>query len=329
VEHKQALIERLREALEETKAFCTDRGVDVRALLRSEGYHRIALMDDAVEQIIVNDDLKTRFLDLASNVDKLFKAILPDTRATDFAPERKLFVVLSEKIRALMPEVDISDVMGDVGRLLDESMAPVPYIIETSASYDLSKIDFEALKKMFERGRKRTEAEKLRRTIHTKLQKMVRLNRSRINYLEEFQRLIDEYNAGSRNVEELFKELLEFAQRLNDEEQRHMAENLSEEELTVFDMLVRPDLKLTKKEREEVKRVARELLETLKQEKLVLDWRKRQQSRAAVRVVIGEILDRLPVAYTRALFRQLCDAVYQHVYDSYWGPGRSVYAATV
>jgi len=132
----------------------------------------------------------------------------------------------------------------------------------------------------------------------------------------------------ARNLGRAITDAMKAIEDHTEDEQHHMAENLSEEELTVFDMLVRHDLKLTKKEREEVKRVARELLETLKKEKLVLDWRKRQQSRAAVRVTIGDILDRLPVAYTRALFRQLCDAVYQHVYDSYWGPGRSVYVAT-
>ncbi len=40
-----------------------------------------------------------------------------------------------------------------------------------------------------------------------------------------------------------------------------------------------------------------DLLETLKNEKLVLDWRKRQQSRAVVRLSIEEILDRLPLNY--------------------------------
>ena len=39
----------------------------------------------------------------------------------------------------------------------------------------------------------------------------------------------------------------------------------------------------------QVKKVAQKLLETLKEEMLVLDWRKRQQSRAAVRVSIEEV----------------------------------------
>lgn len=91
-------------------------------------------------------------------------------------------------------------------------------------------------------------------------------------------------------------------------------------------MLTKPDVTLTKKEEQEVKKVAFELLITLKREKLVLDWRKRQQSRAAVKLAIEENLDRLPQTYTTELYERKCEAVYQHVYESYFGQGQSIYA---
>jgi len=326
VEDKEALVEQLREAIEEAAAFCAALGADIEPILHSAGFERIALMDDAVEKIIVNDELKSKYLALATNVDRLFKAILPDTRAAEFGPRRKVLTVLAEKIRALRPEVDISEVMGAVEELLDESVSARGYVIrDKGVFYDLSQIDFEALKQQFEQGRKRTEAEKLRGTISAKLRRLVRLNRSRINYLEEFQRMIDEYNAGSRNVKEFFDELVEFAQRLNEEEQRAFAENLGEEELAVFDILARPKFDMTRKEKRKVKRIARELLDTLKREKLVLDWRKRQQSRAAVRIFIKELIWQLPKRYTDEMCQQKSAQIYQHIYDNYWGPGRSIY----
>jgi type I restriction enzyme R subunit len=82
---------------------------------------------------------------------------------------------------------------------------------------------------------------------------------------------------------------------------------------------------LSDAETAQVKRVAEELLTVLRRDKLVLDWRKQQGTRAAVRVAVEETLDRLPEAFTRQLYAQKCDAVYQHVFDSYWDDGRSVY----
>jgi len=84
-------------------------------------------------------------------------------------------------------------------------------------------------------------------------------------------------------------------------------------------------MKLTQKEDQQVKKAARALLETLKKEKLVLDWRKRQQSRAAVRLCIEQAFDELPPAFSPSLFQEICDATYQHVYESYFGEGRSIY----
>jgi type I restriction enzyme R subunit len=304
--------------------------VDVESILGCGIYERIARMDDAVEHIVVSDETKTRYLDLAADVDRLFRAILPDPRAGEFAPWRRLFVTLADKIRALTREVDISGVMGEVDAVLDRSVSARAYVIpEGSAPLDLSHIDFEALRAQFERGYKHTQVERLRGTISARLRRMVRLNRGRMDFLAELLALIDEYNAGSRNVEDLFEALVELAQRLDEEEQRHIAENLSEEELAVFDVLTRPGPDLSAKEKREVKRIARELLDTLKTHKLVLDWRKRQQSRAAVQLAIQDLVWKLPRCYTDALCEQKSTAVYQHVYDSYYGAGQSVYAAAV
>lgn len=84
-------------------------------------------------------------------------------------------------------------------------------------------------------------------------------------------------------------------------------------------------MKLTKKEEAQVKKIARELLETLKREKLVLDWRKTQATRAAVRVAIEDKLDELPQVFSREIYNEKCNAVYQHIFESYYGEGRSVY----
>jgi type I restriction enzyme, R subunit len=128
-------------------------------------------------------------------------------------------------------------------------------------------------------------------------------------------------------VESFFKALLAFMDDLTAEERETIQEGLTEEEKAVFDILTKPEPDLTEKEREQVKAVARFLLKTLKDEKLVLDWQKKEQARGAVRQVIELTLDRkLPEAYDEELFNVKCDALYRHVYDAYQGGGASIYA---
>jgi type I restriction enzyme R subunit len=90
----------------------------------------------------------------------------------------------------------------------------MPPVSNDPARYiDLSQVDFEALKDQFDKRRKTIEAQKLRARIAVKLAQMV--NRTRIDFLEEFQKMIDEYNAGSANVETFFAKLMAFTKKLN------------------------------------------------------------------------------------------------------------------
>jgi type I restriction enzyme R subunit len=59
---------------------------------------------------------------------------------------------------------------------------------------------------------------------------------------------------------------------------------------------------------------------------LVLDWKKTQAKRAAVRYTVETVLDRLPRTYTPQLYEKKCEIVYQHVFDSYAGHGGSLYS---
>ena len=138
----------------------------------AEGFARIGLLDDAVEALVASEEIKRRYLDLANTVQRLYKAVLPDPTALEFAVEVTPVQVIADKIRALTPPADISLVMQQVEGLLDRSIATEGYIIrETTAPYgdehwiDLSKIDFEKLAEKFKTGRKRTMNEKLEGTV--------------------------------------------------------------------------------------------------------------------------------------------------------------------
>jgi len=334
VKAKAELIAMLKTTIDQTIEFLRGAGVEAEPIIAAKGFERVKLLDEAVNAILINDTTKKRFINLSNTVNRIYKAILPDPEANEFVPVCALFRAIQLKIEALQPEAVISSVMEKVEDLLDESITAKGYVIREPVTpygkkklIDLSEIDFKALKKKFSKERRRIEIEKLRGAIHAALEKMVRLNKTRIDYVEKFQRMIDEYNQGAANVEEFFGRLLKFARELQEEEKRGVSEGLSEEELAVFDLISKPEMRLTNKEEGQVKSVARELLETLKREKLVLDWRKTQATRAAVRVTVEDKLDELPRVFTRDIYTQKCNAVYQHIFESYYGEGRSVYAA--
>ena len=333
---KSELVQELREAIAEISEFCKNIRIDLTRIQKTENLQQIQLIDETVNLILVNDETKRDFLEQAHRVYKLFKAILPDPSANEFSGICSLINIIANKIKSLRGPVDISEVEDAVEKLLDRSIAPEGYIINSgqntydSEPIDLSQIDFDKLAEQFNTEHKRTQAEKLKGVVKRKLIEMVQLNRTRIDLQEKFEQMIEEYNSGHISDDRHLDEILDFLRDLNVEEQRADSEDLSEEELAVYDILTKPEPLLTMPQREEVKTAVKGLLESLKQDNLVLDWRKQQQLRAQTEMTVQTILDEgLPDCYTDDLFSQKSEAVYQHVYDSYYGEGKSIYTETI
>ena len=332
---KSKLVEELREAIEKISDFCRNLGINFAEIEAADRLQQIQLIDAAENHILVNDETKRNFLEQARNVYKLFKAILPDTAANEFSGICSLINIIARKIKNLSEPVDISEVENAVEELLDRSIAPEGYIINSgqntydSEQLDLSQIDFEQLAEQFNTEHKRTQTEKLKGAINRKLKEMVQLNKSRIDLQEKFEQMIAEYNEGHISEDRHFEDIFDFLNVLSEEEQRADSEELLEEELAVFDLLTKPEPHLTVPQREEVKTSVKKLLDKLKKKNLVLDWRKQQQLRAQTELTVQTILDEgLPETYTQELFEKKWKAVYQHVHESYYGEGRNIYTET-
>ena len=112
---------------------------------------------------------------------------------------------------------------------------------------------------------------------------------------------------------------------LDDEERRGVRESLDEEELALFDLLCQ-GVELNEKERDQVKSIAQQLLEKIRDD-LVIDWRKKQQAKARVKNHIEAVLNGLPESYDADKWNNVFYAgcVSQHVYKPYRGRGESVY----
>ena len=322
VKDKQQLVEELRKSVVDATAFCAAHKVMLTEIAATAvgSMDRLSRIQDGMNSLISPDPLRRDFFAHERLVSTLYRAVKPDPSALEFASRVACLTTLAEAIRAkLNPNPpDISQVMGQINDLLDESITGHEIREQGPPALDLSKINFEALAQRFKESKhKNTDLEVLRAAIRAQLEKMIQLNRTRTDFAEKFEALIDSYNAGSRSIEELFAELVVLSNSLNDEQERHVRENMSEEELVIFDILTRPAPELSAEERAEVKKVARALLARLKT-LLVLDWRHKAAARAQMKLVIEDTLDGgLPRAYSPEIFGEKCAALFEHVYEKY------------
>jgi type I restriction enzyme, R subunit len=108
-----------------------------------------------------------------------------------------------------------------------------------------------------------------------------------------------------------------YAQSLQTEEERHIKEGLTPDELELFDVLKKENL--TKAEEVKVKNAARHLLKRLVEEQpkvLVQDWFKDRQSQIKVQVAIETVLnDDLPDSYEKDVFKSKSGKLFDLVFE--------------
>jgi type I restriction enzyme, R subunit len=231
--------------------------------------------------------------------------------------------VVAHAIRYRLGPADISKVSAEIERLLDENIegvaitAPIRAPDDREGLVDLSAVDFKKLGSLFARQPK-TTLEEVKSKALRKACAMAERNPTRVHLVDKLEKLVDAYHAGTLDAERFFEELKKLIGEMDDEERRAAREELTEEELA------RPEPKLTKAQEIAVKKVARELLEKLKEHLAVFRWRDFQQTRAAVLSDIRLKLNELPEEpYPQAMWNQKVESVWQFVSSRYPGPAEA------
>jgi type I restriction enzyme R subunit len=329
IQDKNELVEILFFTVAKTRQFLKILELDINELLKAQNVEKIRLVDVFTNRILQDEKTKKQYLELAGDAYKYYRAVLPEPKAEDYYQEVTAYKVIASRIREVIDEdTDVSQVKKDLENLLDRSIRAGEYVIkDTLKLKDLSKIDFEALRKFFDDSdTKNIEAEHLSAELEKKIKEMVRKNKIRKHFLDRLNKLLHEYNTGSHDLDVFFNQLVELAKELSEEDARAMSENLTEEELAVFD-IIRKD-NLNPDEVDQVKKVAKELLAKLKTEKLVLDWKRKEETRADVKITIRDMLyDELPgPTYTEPDCEDRSQKVYLHIYDNYVDEKVNIYA---
>lgn len=333
VQDKAELFTLLDEAIEQGRAFCAERGVVLDTVLATgDVFDKLGQFNGYADTLLGHDEWRKSFNVYENSISALYEACKPEILGKSVTRQVAVFQYLRGVIDNAIGEADIDAVAQRIAELLDQSVvvdkqsgswqadrgSPVYQILQKGKVWDLSRIDFDKLREEFTATEyKNIEIADLRAFISHKLEQMLQANGTRTDFAERLQRIIDHYNAGGTSNEQYFEELLKFTRELKAEEERHVREGLSEDELELYDLLLQDGL--TRDETQKVKLAARHLLHRLLQESprvLVHDWFKDRQTQEAVRNAVVTVLDAdLPTSYDRALFKQKCDKVFEVIVD--------------
>jgi len=332
VKPKAELFVLLDEAITQAVSFCKERDIDLESIVKGgDTFKNITQFEQYADTLLSTDEWRKSFYVYDNTVSSLYEACKPEI----FEQAPRLLVAVIQYLRGVIDmhieQADIEAVSQKISELLDESVvvdnAEKFAVIEHQAEYkivqkgtrwDLSKLDFEKLKEEFKDVKyKNIEIAEIRAFIEDKLQKMMEQNYTRVDFAQKLQEIINAYNAGGSSTENYFEDLMKFAEGMKEEDDRHVREGLTEEELELYDTL-RKD-KLTKDEEQKVKLAAKHLITRLLDEHpkvLVQDWWKDSQTQGKVKAAVEQVLDAdLPDSYNRILFKEKSDNVFNLIVD--------------
>ena len=332
----EELLADLVEAITLVRAFLDGRDAPLDDVMRKTGFERNAAILACKEAANESDETRKRFEVMCREAFRKFRACINVQGVNAWRGNRDAIDVVYKSLQRDREQADVSDVIRKLHEVVDEAIAVRPDlgVGDDSTLYDISRIDFDRLKREFERSPgRRTTVQALKDAVEKKLRLLLARNPLRTDFQKHYEEIVAEYNREKDRVtiEQTFDALLKLVRDLDAEEARAVREGLDEESLAVFDILKKPDLNRTEIQR--IKQVAVELLKKLKAEQLrVEDWRGKETTRDAVHVAIHDFLwsdeTGLPAdGYSDAEVTAKSDDVFHHVYRAYPTLPSPIYAS--
>jgi len=334
---EEELLAELAGALDMVAAFLAERGFRLSDVIQKSGFERNKAIADAKEAVNRSEETRKRFEIMAREVFRKFKACITIMGVGAHKARHDAVDIIYKRLQDDREKADITAVLKELHEVIDAAIEPssMDRSADEGKTYDISRIDFARLKEEFRKfERKNTAVQCLKDQVEKRLARMIARNPLRTDFHQRYQEIIRDYNQEKDRItiEETFAALLKFVEEMNNEERRAIREGLDDENLALFDLLVKPELGKT--EREKLKKVAKDLLQFLKAEKLKADnWREKEATRAEVKTFIYNFLydDRtgLPMSfYSPDEVKVRTDKVFDHVFRQYPTLGGSVYQAT-
>lgn len=322
------LIVNIDSCIDETDAFLKEMGINLdKIIAEASTFDKLDELRAAYNKIIATDDAKDRFKVLANTTINLYEAAKPEIFEQSWTNEK--FSPISYLHGLFYNYIDdekINRARLRMAQVLDTSIssnvnvdADSEYVIHGSKVIDLSKIDVDELRLEIKKTPyKAIEIDDLKKYLEEAIQKMINKNCTRVKFSERFKGIVDRYNAGGSENEDYYEQLIKLLEEMQAEQKRADTEGLSEEELEVYDLLIKGK-KLTKAEEQKVKLAAKNLYKKLTEEKatlMIVDWYKDDQPTERVKNAIKESLNiNLPECYDKDSFNAKTVLLLNHFID--------------
>lgn len=272
-------------------------GFDYTPIIKMPAAQRMGGIAQAMEFILELEDGKKRYLKAVAALSKAFALAVPHAEALTIRDDVGLF----QEIRASLVKATISDPgkspieMETAIRQLVSRAVSSTEVVDIFAAAGLDKPDISILSDEFlaevkQLPQKNLALELLKKLINDEIKTRMRKNvvqaRSFAEMLEE---AINKYQNRAIEAAEVIEELINLAKEMQKAQKRGEDLGLNDDEIAFYDALGVNDSAVKILGDDTLKLIAQELVKSVKKS-ISVDWTKRENARAQIRVMVKRIL---------------------------------------
>ena len=320
---KGELVEHVLKTIAAAIEFLDSKDFDIEDLIYARDFAKLSLLKTAADSVSDSRESRKQYMSYANELNQTMKYLDRNDISQSDRERKDAIIAIADELMKKKKHVDTVDLMVQINGILDEYILieQAPVNKDFSKRFDISKIDFDLLRREFAKAKKKNLLiMDLEGLIQKRLDSMLRENPKRVDYYERYQTIIEEYNSEQdrANIEKTFMELMDLANSMNQEEQRYVREGFtSDEELSLYDMLFNENL--SKEDIKKIKKVAVDLLEKIKAKISEINhWTAKQETMDEVDTLIGKILwEELPECYPDDTIYVYRKKIYEYVFMRY------------
>lgn len=319
---KDMLLNKVLDTIDSIDKYMSEHGFSLKTLVEATDFEKLSLVKQGADAMCSSVETKKRFEIQARELFRSFKYVERNEVSAETVHYKNAISAVYDQMQEKRKHADNSELMAQINEIVSGYVGVTKQASnEDSKKFDISNIDFDRLRKEFERARNKNLMFKdLQEIVEQRLNQMMNSNPLRIDYYERYQEIVEEYNKENRKDEiaVVFENLMNLVSELDEEQKRYVREGFdSDEELTMFDLLVKDSL--TKEEIKKVKKLAQTILVKIKARIHELDhWRDKEETQSIISVMIRDLLwAELPESYDDVSVANYRNLIFEYVYNTY------------
>ncbi len=279
---------------------CCDmfHGFDRSGWKRGSPEERLKLLPAAQEHILSQTDGKNRFIEVTSELSKAFSLAASHELAMRIRDDVAFFQAVRSALLKRPPSAarSESDMARAIKEIINCAIAPdgIEDIFKVAGlkKPDISILSEEFLAEVRGMPQKNLSVELLNKLLSSEIRERRRRNIVQArSFAELLQNVIRRYHNRAIDTVQVIEELIAIARKMRESDLRGEKLGLSEEELAFYDALCTSNKAIDVLGDDNLKKIARELVETLRSN-VTVDWTMREDVRAKIRVEIKHLLRR-------------------------------------